>query len=173
LQSEIASIDQGSIRELLPNVMPNKQLLTKFDEKEFNRVNRDKPEIDEPVVIPKINIVETLHVSYNESYIEPAIHSFQPTQKTSVAENVAKYGYTIQLQASHNLKDIHHFIARHHLKDNYNIRRVTLNEDSWFVLTLGNYNRLDQAQNAIRALPPTFLNLKPWVRKTTQLQLIG
>lgn len=172
LISEIAQFEQGAIRQLLQKEMPSKQMLTKFDDKDFEKVNREIEDIDKPVIIPKINILEALHVtSLQESLVKP-----MPQMMNESPISVKKspvHGYTIQLQASPNLADIHKFIARYQLKDNYFIRQVTIKSDTWYVLTMGDYKRLDKAQNAVRELSPEFLRLKPWVRATAHLKSVG
>jgi septal ring-binding cell division protein DamX len=171
-QSEIAQFDQGAIRQLVQKEMPKKQMLTKFDVKDFNNVTRDKVEIDKPVTVPKINILEALHVTQKDaSIIQPISQNM--SEIPSSPKNTVTQGYTIQLQASPNLLDIKKFIDRYQLKENYFIRQVTIKSDTWYILTWGNYNKLSDAQSAVRDLSPEFLRFKPWIRGTAHLKSVG
>lgn len=80
--------------------------------------------------------------------------------------------YTVQLLASLNLEDVKRFVNDHHLT-NTKIRLTKRQGINWYVLTLGEYGRFDQAQQAAKNLPAGLTQYKPWIRSTTGLNALG
>lgn len=159
---------QEGRRELAYQELPKQQVLAMLDENDL----RDENAIldDAIVVIPTINIPKAVNVSEkNEpSFIHPL------TKKTPAISSEGKHrGYTIQLLASHHISDVHKFIQQYELKGKCAIRQVTRENDSWYILTIGEYATSEQANIAVHDLSIKFSKVKPWVRLTANLKLIG
>lgn len=85
----------------------------------------------------------------------------------------SKHLFTIQLLASQSSQELRHFIVRQHLVGK--VRTHTLRKDGklWYVLTMGNYAKKEQAQHIIRTLSPNLAKLHPWVRSVDEFSAVG
>lgn len=81
--------------------------------------------------------------------------------------------YTIQLLASHNMKDINRFRKNGHLDKMTKVRQFKNEKGEWYVLTMGEFDTVVSAQSKIKTLPAPLAKLNPWVRKTDRLINIG
>ena len=81
--------------------------------------------------------------------------------------------YTVQLLASHNINTLHHFAKIHRIQQQAKIWRMQLKGKPWYVLTLGQYDQRQQADQAVSHLSQNLVKLKPWVRTVSDLQMIG
>jgi DamX protein len=79
---------------------------------------------------------------------------------------------TIQLLASRKQEDIKRFMKTHNLNKLGKIRLTRRDNLDWYVLTIGEYGQLEQAQIEIKKLAPALLQLKPWIRSVTQLKTL-
>lgn len=78
--------------------------------------------------------------------------------------------YTIQLAASAEKMDIARYQKSNKwLNDSTKLTSYTKNKMVWYVLTLGEYNSIADAQKKINQLPPTLKKLNPWIRKISSL----
>jgi DamX protein len=80
---------------------------------------------------------------------------------------------TIQLLASHNQEHIKSFMTTHHLNKIGKIWITKRDGLEWYVLTIGEYRELEQAQTVIKNLAPDLRQLKPWVRPVSNLRNLG
>ncbi|ASQ45470.1 AAA family ATPase [Legionella clemsonensis] len=141
--------------------------------------------MDKVVVIPKpigngslsntpVASLERKVVSTRETPKPTFQPAFAPTTTiaSKVQINAQRGQYTLQLLASQNLEDIKRFVNHHHLTHT-KIRIAKRQGVSWYVLTLGEYSRFEQAQQAASQLPTTLTQYKPWIRSTSGLTALG
>lgn len=83
--------------------------------------------------------------------------------------NNKQSGFTIQILASHDLAYLHQFINSHHLQQ-AKLARTTNQGIEWYVVTLGDYQQLAQAETAKKQLPLKLAKFKPWVRPIAALK---
>lgn len=81
--------------------------------------------------------------------------------------------YTIQLLASRNQAELKHFTESHHFHGKVTLHRTTRLGVVWYVLTVGEYTKHEQAIVAAAHLTKDMAQFKPWVRKLSQLKAIG
>ncbi|WED43840.1 SPOR domain-containing protein [Legionella cardiaca] len=139
--------------------------------------------MDKVVVIPKtITSPQIKQVANLERNVVSSRETPKPMRQPSLAttNNVvaskvpeAKVErYTVQLLASQNLEDVKRFINLHHLTDS-KIRTTKSKGANWYVLTIGEYGRVEQAQQVAKNLPTTITQFKPWIRSTSGLPALG
>ena len=58
-------------------------------------------------------------------------------------------------------------------KKNIKINLTKRNGNDWYVLTLGEFRKREQAQDAVKHLPVKLVQLNPWIRQIGQLKVIG
>jgi hypothetical protein len=183
LISHIASWQDSSIRQLVHYALPKKQILSDMEEEAQNL--NTVALVDKVVVIPKINVTN--------SFIEPislavavipesklvairdinSVHLNRPQLAKGSVNKPESNQYTIQLVASHNINDVHRFRKDNQLKDTTIIRHFNNAKGTWYVLTLGEYNSINQAQLKVKNLPSKLAKLNPWVRNVSGLANIG
>lgn len=81
--------------------------------------------------------------------------------------------YTIQLLASPKYGDIKRFMNENKIKDNAQIRIANKQGFDWYVLTIGEYSQLRQAQDAVKNFPEDLIRFHPWIRPVAQLKSLG
>lgn len=81
--------------------------------------------------------------------------------------------YTIQLVASPKYGDIKRFMNENKIKENAQIRIANKQGLDWYVLTIGEYSQLRQAQEAIKNFPDDLIRFHPWIRPVAQLKSLG
>jgi len=75
--------------------------------------------------------------------------------------------YTVQLLASHEIKRARKFISSHHLAK-ASVHIISKNNEVFYIVTLGQYNTKQNAQNAVAHLPKDLKDLGAWVRKVNK-----
>ncbi|KTD16416.1 AAA family ATPase [Legionella jordanis] len=118
-------------------------------------------------VISSRELPKTIHQGPSIAQISAVALNAATQQKIT-----GKSGYTVQLLASQKIEDLKRFINQHHL-DNTSIRMVRRGDNSWYILTLGEYARMDQAQTVAKNLPHFLTQFKPWIRSTAGLTNVG
>lgn len=166
LASSLPNWQEGQ-RTLVYQELPKQQILAMLDENDIQ--DQNKAVVEEIVVIPNINVNKTVNVSekMQPSFIHPV------EKKAGMSGGDQQRSYTIQLLASHHISDIHKFIQLHALQGKSAIRQVTRQNDSWYILTVGEYSSSEQANVAAHDLSLKFGKTKPWVRLTANLKLVG
>ncbi|WP_131794286.1 SPOR domain-containing protein [Fluoribacter gormanii] len=187
LESQIASWQDSSTRQLVYSSLPKKQILDDISDEMLN----EPPVaiIDKVVVIPKLqmqNLAEQeARIPESEFQREnpesdlkresklveiPATKQNKDKKDQSSSNNKTINLYTIQVAASHNKKDIERFQHNNKLlAENSKIRHFTNAKGVWYVLTLGEYETRNEAQRSIGKLPATITKLNPWVRPVSSL----
>ena len=89
-------------------------------------------------------------------------------EKPSATE--LKKTYAVQILAGKNLSALKAFMQQHHLNNKSHIYHFSKSGVTWYVLTLGSYEKKDLAKDSIKALPSTLSKYKPWVRKVDDLK---
>lgn len=80
--------------------------------------------------------------------------------------------YTIQVIASKKLKDIYQFQKAHHIR-NFKIMKSHHHQETWYVLTIGQYQAREEAKIAFAKLSPQVTRYKPWIRAMSDLKAHG
>lgn len=132
--------------------------------------------MDKVVVIPKIitrnkqkkskTLVHAELAPIQKSFIHPAV-TMQKQARSFAAD------FTIQLMASRSKKSIEQFAKKNHIKNDAKIFRTQKNGISWYVLTVGQYEKRLGALNAVNKLPKEVVKIKPWVRSLSELKTLG
>ena len=73
--------------------------------------------------------------------------------------------WTIQLVAASEYVSVQRFIVENGLQDRTEIMRSQRNGEPWFVVIYGVYTTLDEARQALEALPSKLRKNRPWIRK--------
>lgn len=182
--SYIPSLHDNSVIQLVQNTLPKKQIL---DIAEEDQLPNTVALVDKVIVIPSV----TKNTAERESRLadNTAIHEAQlkqptqfdqakasvlvPAKQALVAQMVNTTGYTIQLAASHQQKDLSRFKQSNDLYAETKIRHFSNQKEGWYVLTLGEFSTRAQAQEQIKKLHSTIGKLKPWVRPVSGLKDVG
>jgi septal ring-binding cell division protein DamX len=77
--------------------------------------------------------------------------------------------YTLQLMGSHNEDRVQEFIQAQGA-GNFAYFETKLRNQSWYVLTVGQYQNREEALLAIRRLPPDLQAQKPWARNVASIR---
>ncbi|QMT59651.1 SPOR domain-containing protein [Legionella sp. PC997] len=187
LESQIASWQDSSMRQLVYSSLPKKQILDELNEE----ILSEPPVaiIDKVVVIPKLqmqNLAEQApripesefqrenpesDLKRESKLVEvPTPQEKKDKKDQSSSNNTTMNLYTIQVAASHNKTDIERFQKNNKLlAENAKIRHFTNAKGVWFVLTVGEYETRAEAQRSISKLPSTITKLNPWVRPVSSL----
>ncbi|WP_347251249.1 AAA family ATPase [Legionella sp.] len=161
--SEIPGWLTASVRQ---QVQPSPKRVLDFaideDENNDSLVVRDRV-----VVIPK-----TLHPTNPMPKVASAKQP--PNNLKKVAKVNAKKGqFTIQVLASRKRDDVMHFVNSHKMTANAKIRLTKRDGLDWYVLTIGEFGQVEQAQAAIKMLPTELAKFNPWIRPVGSLKAIG
>lgn len=82
--------------------------------------------------------------------------------------------YTIQLLASKNKWDAKHYLAKHPAQSTrLKTWQTHKNGESWFVVTLGQFNERQAALAAVKKLPNELASAHPWVRDNQGLKRLS
>ncbi|KTC85659.1 MULTISPECIES: AAA family ATPase [Legionella] len=125
---------------------------------------------DRVVVIPK-----TLHATEKAAKPAPKIVTAVQTIPSKIGQARMSTGsqFTIQVLASRKRDDVMHFVNSHKMAANTKIRLTKRDGLDWYVLTIGEFGQMDQAQAAIRGLPAELAKFNPWIRPVAQLKAVG
>jgi DamX protein len=115
----------------------------------------------------KDNVIENPKILPRQSSVQVA----KPAQVDHLKR--VKRKMTIQLLASRKQEYIKSFMSAHHLNKVGKIWITKRDGLEWYVLTIGEYGDLEQAQTVIKNLAPDLQKLKPWVRPVGQLKEPG
>lgn len=184
LPSSLPSIRGLQPKEVLVSVLPdiNQSLLAQASDipawnyasvrqsidSSTGRLARDEIEVQDPNVDA---LLKTL-VAQAEKH-EPVKKVVKQADLKKADSNNVKELFTVQILSGPKEDEIRRFIAAHHISKGFTIRKTTRNGHEWFVLTYGEFNKSDVAQNAVKQLPGELARYKPWVRSTSQLVAIG
>lgn len=197
LISQIPSWQDSATRQLVHFELPKKQNL---DETADDTITNTVAIVDKVVVIPKVKpsdvkvtaqrvehqaqardhvIATTEAVTVSNSTTESKLVALNPAQHDVAVTPITKTiksssgHYTIQLVASHNKTDVERFNQTHQLIGKTQMRQFTNKKGNWYILTIGEFESLNQAQLSTKQLPPELAKLKPWVRPVNGLNNVG
>ena len=97
----------------------------------------------------------------------PKAHSIQrsePRLHRHTSTSIPMTGYTLQLLATHDVQDIKNFIGQHHLQGEMNVFETNFNGKPWYSLVYGHYATWVAAKAAVKSLPMSLQQKKPWVK---------
>ncbi|KTD39319.1 DamX-related protein [Legionella nautarum] len=125
---------------------------------------------DRVVVIPK-----TLHATEKAAKPAPKVAAAAQTipSKFGQARMATGRQFTIQVLASRKRDDVMRFVNNHKMVANTKIRLTKRDGLDWYVLTIGEFGQMDQAQAAVRGLPAELAKFNPWIRPVAQLKAVG
>lgn len=154
LKSKIASWQDSATRQLVEHTLAEKQNLDVINK----GLSGEAIAIaDKAVVHAKANISSQL------------LAKAQSTSGKATAANAEKL-YTIQLVASPDKVDMQRYIKNNKLLyTSAKLQHYTENKVVWYVLTMGEYSNMSDAQHSIERLPPSLMKLNPWVRPISSL----
>ncbi len=154
LPSKIASWQDSVTRQLVEHTLAEKQNLDIINK----GLSHEAIAIaDKAVIHAKANI---------SSHI---LAKAQTISGKGTASKVEKL-YTIQLVASPDKVDMQRYIKNNKLLyTSAKLHHYTENKVVWYVLTMGEYNNMTDAQQSIERLPPSLMKLNPWVRPMSSL----
>lgn len=164
LISHIASWQDSSTRQLVEHTLAAKQNLDLLN----------KGLSDEAIAIAD------KAVSYAKAKAESQTFAkAQPQKQQSIANNGThkttttadlEKRYTVQLVASPDKVDMQRYIKNNKLLySTAKLNHYRENNVTWYVLTIGEYSNMTDAQRSIQRLPPALLKLNPWVRPISSL----
>jgi len=93
----------------------------------------------------------------------PKITAVKTDKKNWIEKQNPKY-FTLQLIGSSKEKSAENFIKKHKLENDAHIFSTVRNDKPWFSVIYKSYPQRKDAQAAIKSLPATLKNLKPWIR---------
>lgn len=97
-------------------------------------------------------------------------HAKIDQNKAAIAQAVQEKLYTIQLVASTDKIDMKRYIKSNKLLySTAKLNHYTEHKVVWYVLTIGAYSNMTDAQDSIKKLPPSLKRLNPWVRPIATL----
>jgi len=196
MMSHVPSLTLASVRQPLQS-SPLNRVVKVLGEDDSNL--EKMVVMDKVVVIPKaIPSTRDSHASAGDAILlssltpvgalTPKISAPLKTVSSAAANSVAstalvrskdnavsstKGQYTIQLLASQREAVLRQFIAIHHLKDEAKINVIKQQGVNWYVLTLGEYNKVKHAKLAMDQLPAELAIFRPWIRPLTALHELG
>ncbi|MGI9295516.1 MAG: SPOR domain-containing protein [Pseudomonadales bacterium] len=78
--------------------------------------------------------------------------------------------YTLQILSLTKEVSSRAFIKNNHLQDKAAYFAVRKDDQTWYAVTYGLYDSLQEAESASKSLPDNISELKPWIRKTGRIQ---
>ncbi|WP_319553231.1 AAA family ATPase [Vibrio sp.] len=78
--------------------------------------------------------------------------------------------YTLQLAAMTSMEDVQAFLDEYQLNNKVRIYPTVRNETEWFIITYRDYQTIQQARDAVEALPNSLKSLNPWAKSLGQVQ---
>ncbi|WP_058535707.1 AAA family ATPase [Legionella saoudiensis] len=97
-------------------------------------------------------------------------HAKIEQKKAGIAKALEEKLYTIQLVASTDKIDMKRYIKSNKLLySTAKLNHYTEHNVVWYVLTIGEYSNMTDAQQSIKKLPPSLKRLNPWVRPLATL----
>ena len=170
--SKIPSWVEAAVRQ---QVQPSPKRIVDVvleDENDDSLVVRDRV-----VVIPKtLNVQPAAPIkklTTSSPVIPTKVGQAQLAQAKVATNNATKQQFTIQLMASRSRVDIMSFVKTHPIKLGTKIRLTKRDGLDWYVLTLGEFGQVQDAQNAMKNLPMDLAKFKPWIRPVAQLKAFG
>ena len=158
LVSQIASWQDSSTRTLIEHFVAESQ---QIDVSSKNSVDKPLLIADQAVFHAKAHLNELAKIQH------------QSIKDTSTVIKTTRSNpklYTIQLAASAEKTDIARYKKSNKwLNDSAKLAPYTKNKKVWYVLTLGEYDSIAEAQKKINQLPPALKKLNPWIRKISSL----
>lgn len=175
--SQIPSLEDSSKRELVFVELPPIQALDEVAKTEVDA----EPLLDNVVVIPKITTSMVLDAVTATAVEKPDLESklvkiegFSQDKTVLVAKIQSdKKRYTIQLAASPKQIDVNRLKQKNQLLAQTQVRHYKNAKGSWYILTLGEYDSIKNAQESVKQLPTGLTKLKPWVRPVSNLEQVG
>lgn len=133
------------------------------------------------------SVVQNKVTADADEVVEVKTNLTRTIQKTVVAKKInrkssasgAKRGwlqkanpqhYTVQLIGLSTEQGMRDFIANNHLGPSATYIRTHHRTKDWYVLVMGQYDNMQQAQAAIRNMPRSLQDFHPWVRKIATMQ---
>ncbi|MDR3503341.1 MAG: SPOR domain-containing protein [Legionella sp.] len=97
-------------------------------------------------------------------------HAKIEQNKTAIAQALQEKLYTVQLVASTDKIDMKRYIKNNKLLySTAKLKHYKEHNVIWYVLTIGEYSNMTDAQESIKKLPPSLKRLNPWVRPIATL----
>lgn len=132
----------------------------------------DEPPIDKLVVMDSVVVIPKVAVHRNlaprKAPTETKLALASPTSTVS-----STHHYTIQLVASQSKKELERFIKKQRLGGKVKVRSVKQRGATWFILTMGDYNKKSEAVTAMKRLSHNLALYKPWVRTVSAYTAVG
>ncbi|MGI9898215.1 SPOR domain-containing protein [Vibrio natriegens] len=105
---------------------------------------------------------------------ESSVTAAKPVVKFSFAREELKAlsprAYTIQLAAMTSMEDVQIFLDEYQLNNKVRIYPTVRNEVEWFIITYRDYQTIQLARDAVKALPDSLKSLSPWAKSLGQVQ---
>lgn len=173
-KSAAKSVVTASTAPAAKPVVKTKESVKKFAEKPLiqNKVVADTDEFVETKISPSSAIPKTVVPKQN---VVPAAKKVSaqtsaPALMSGWLQKANPQHYTVQLIGLSTEQGIRNFIADNHLGANATYIRTHRRTKDWYVLVIGQYDSIQQAQAAIQNMPKSLQGFHPWVRKIAALQ---
>lgn len=180
LVSQIPSWLDSSTRQFVHFALPKKLDLDELaDDQTVNTVAI----VDKVVVIPTVKAA--LNFRTQDHQPQPETIAQTPVSE-SILVRIADFGtkepvvkklvvgqYTIQLAASHDIADVKHMKETNKLFSEAKLREFSNEKGKWYILTIGEFENRNSAQQKVKNLPTGVAKLSPWVRPIAGLADVG
>ncbi|MGP8308913.1 SPOR domain-containing protein [Vibrio sp. YIC-376] len=98
----------------------------------------------------------------------------KPVVKFSFAREELKAlsprAYTLQLGAMTSMEDVQAFLDQHQLNNKVRIYPTVRSGTEWYIITYRDYPTIQEARDAVDALPTSLKSLSPWAKSLGQVQ---
>lgn len=110
---------------------------------------------------------------YTYNFISYIDNTYADIFKNTSVHFDVKSTYTVQLIASHTLKDIQTTINNIEDKHSLIIGKITYDNNDWYILCYGSYRSKTEAAVASEKFTSKYKQFTPWIRKTDKIQWIN
>jgi type II secretory pathway predicted ATPase ExeA len=176
LVSQIPSWQDSSTTQLVQFALPKKQSLDDFEDNEEQNITTVAL-VDKVVVIPTVKARNPIaQAVVNVPSVSQVVEVKEISPDKLVKQPVIKSGpslYTIQLVASHKMSDVDRFRKNNNLMTRTKVRQFTNAKGTWYILTVGEFDKRSLAQLMVKKLPAKLAKLNPWVRPVSGLSSLG
>ena len=176
LVSQIPSWQDSSTIQLVHYALPKKQILDGIEDAEEQN-NNTVALVDKVVVIPTVKTRNPIAEVIAQEVPVSKLVAIRGSSSNKVVKkpvvNLESHNYTIQVVASHRLSDVHRFRKDNNLMTRTKVRHFTNAKGTWYVLTVGEFEKRDVAQLMAKKLPAKLAKLNPWVRPVSGLSDVG
>ncbi|WP_423839924.1 AAA family ATPase [Vibrio mytili] len=78
--------------------------------------------------------------------------------------------YTLQLGAMTRMQDVQAFLDKHQLNNQVRVYPTIRSGKDWYIITYKDYPTIQQARDAVEALPDSLKSVSPWAKSLGQVQ---